>query len=241
MNPSVSSLPRVLVVEDDRGIQELLRFTLVCGSYQPVCADTAEEAETLLRETLPDIALIDWMLPGKSGLALVGKLRNERRTRSMPIILLTARGEEADRVAGLEGGADDYIVKPFSTKELLARVQAVLRRCAPEFAKGTLSAGPIELDTVSHEARVLGRRITLTPTEFRLLRFLMANAGRVYTRQQLLDHVWGDHVYIEDRTVDIHIRRLRVALGPVAEQMVETVRGTGYKLGTLPASPLPAA
>jgi two-component system phosphate regulon response regulator PhoB len=144
----------VLVVEDDKGIQELLRFTLVCGSYQPVCADTAEEAETVLRETLPDIALIDWMLPGKSGLALIGKLRNERRTRSMPIILLTARGEEADRVAGLEGGADDYIVKPFSPKELLARVQAVLRRCAPEFVKGTLSAGPIELDTVSHEARV---------------------------------------------------------------------------------------
>ena len=236
MSTSVSSLPLVLVVEDDKGIQELLRFTLVCGSYQPVCADTAEEAETLLLETLPDIALIDWMLPGKSGLALIGKLRNERRTRSMPIILLTARGEEADRVAGLEGGADDYIVKPFSPKELLARVQAVLRRCAPEFVKGTLSAGPIELDTVSHEARVTGRRITLTPTEFRLLRFLMANAGRVYTRQQLLDNVWGDHVYIEDRTVDIHIRRLRVALGPAAEQMVETVRGTGYKLSTLPAS-----
>ena len=225
-----STLPLVLVVEDDKGIQELLRFTLVCGGYQPLCADTAEEAEELLRETLPDIALIDWMLPGKSGLALIGKLRGERRTRSLPIILLTARGEETDRVAGLEGGADDYIVKPFSPKELLARVQAVLRRCAPEFVKGTLRVGPIELDTVAYEARVDGRRITLTPTEFRLLRFLMASPGRVYTRQQLLDNVWGDHVYIEDRTVDIHIRRLRVALGARAEQMVETVRGAGYKL-----------
>ena len=227
---AVSSLPLILVVEDDKGIQELLRFTLVCGGYQPFCADTAEEAETLLRTTLPDLALIDWMLPGKSGLALTARLRSDPRTRNLAVILLTARGEESDRVAGLEGGADDYIVKPFSPKELIARVQAVLRRCAPEFVKGTLSAGPIELDTVSHEARVDGQRITLTPTEFRLLRFLIANPGRVYSRQQLLDNVWGDHVYIEDRTVDIHIRRLRVALGPAAEQMVETVRGAGYKL-----------
>ena len=231
-----ASLPQVLVVEDDKAIQELLRFTLLRGGYQPLCADSAEQAETLLREMLPDIALIDWMLPGRSGLALTGRLRNAPRTRSLPIILLTARGEELDRVAGLEGGADDYIVKPFSPKELLARVQAVLRRCAPEYVKGTLVAGPIVLDTVSHEASVDGERITLTPTEFRLLRFLLANPGRVYTRQQLLDNVWGDHVYIEDRTVDIHIRRLRVALGPLAEQLVETVRGAGYKLSARPGS-----
>ena len=231
---TASSLPVVLVVEDDKGIQELLRFTLVCGGYQALCADTAEEAERQLRETLPDIALIDWMLPGKSGLVLTRKLRSERRTRHLPIIILTARGEEADRVAGLEGGADDYIVKPFSPKELIARLQAVLRRCTPEFVNGTLSVGPVELDTVSYEARVGGRRITLTPTEFRLLRFLMANPGRVYSRQQLLDNVWGDHVYIEDRTVDIHIRRLRVALGPAAEYLVETVRGAGYKLSSPP-------
>ncbi|WP_291995302.1 phosphate regulon transcriptional regulator PhoB [Candidatus Accumulibacter sp. ACC003] len=236
-----AALPLVLVVEDDKGIQELLRFTLLRGGYQPLCADSAEHAETLLRETLPDIALIDWMLPGRSGLALTGRLRNDPRTRALPIILLTARGEEADRVAGLEGGADDYIVKPFSPKELLARVQAVLRRCAPEYVKGTLNAGPVELDTVSHEARIDGRRITLTPTEFRLLRFLMANPGRVYTRQQLLDNVWGDHVYIEDRTVDIHIRRLRVALGPTAEQLVETVRGSGYKLSGRAESKLTAS
>ena len=230
MTRTESSLPSVLVVEDDKGIQELLRFTLVCGGYQPRCAATAEEAETLLVESLPDIALIDWMLPGKSGLALLRKLRGDRRTRKLPIILLTARGEEADRVSGLEGGADDYIVKPFSPKELLARVQAVLRRCAPEFVRGTLRVGLLELDTVSHEARAGGQRLSLTPTEFRLLRFLMAHPGRVYSRQQLLDKVWGDQVYIEDRTVDIHIRRLRVALGPAAEHLVETVRGAGYKL-----------
>jgi two-component system phosphate regulon response regulator PhoB len=237
MNRPESSLPLILVVEDDKGIQELLRFTLVCGAYQPLCADSAEEAEGLLSSCLPDLALIDWMLPGKSGLLLTRRLRSDRRTQRLPIILLTARGEEADRVAGLEGGADDYIVKPFSPKELLARLQAVLRRCAPEFVKSTFCVGPIELDTVAHEARVGGRRIALTPTEFRLLRFLMANPGRVYSRQQLLDHVWGDHVYIEDRTVDIHIRRLRVALGPVAEALVETVRGAGYKLGASPVLP----
>lgn len=234
----VSNLPVVLVVEDDQGIQELLRFTLVCGGYHPVCADSAEQAESLLRESLPDIALIDWMLPGQSGLALTSRLRGNRRTRNLPIIMLTARGEEADRIAGLEGGADDYIAKPFSPKELVARVQAVLRRCAPEFAKGTLRVGPVSLDTVSHEVQVAGQRITLTPTEFRLLRFLMGNPGRVYSRAQLLDNVWGDHVYIEDRTVDIHIRRLRVALGPLAESLVETVRGAGYKMSA-PSEPVP--
>jgi two-component system, OmpR family, phosphate regulon response regulator PhoB len=227
-----SNLPTVVVVEDDHGIQELLRFTLERGGYQALCADSAEQAELLLRQSLPDVVIIDWMLPGLSGLALTRKLRNDARTRGLPIIMVTARGEEPDRVAGLEGGADDYIVKPFSPKELIARVQAVLRRRAPELAGGTLTLGPLQLDTDSHEARVSGERIALTPAEFRLLRFFMANPGRVYTRQQLLDNVWGDHVYIEDRTVDAHIRRLRVALGAQAEQMVETVRGAGYKLST---------
>ena len=227
-----SNLPTVVVVEDDHGIQELLRFTLERGGYQALCADSAEQAELLLRQSLPDVVIIDWMLPGLSGLALTRKLRNDARTRGLPIIMVTARGEEPDRVAGLEGGADDYIVKPFSPKELIARVQAVLRRRAPELAGGTLTLGPLQLDTDSHEARVSGERIALTPAEFRLLRFFMANPGRVYTRQQLLDNVWGDHVYIEDRTVDAHIRRLRVALGAQAEQMVETVLGAGYKLST---------
>lgn len=222
--------PSVVVVEDDRGIQELLRFTLERNGYRAACADTAEQAEALLRTSLPDLVIIDWMLPGISGMALTRKLRSDVRTRNLPVIMVTARGEEPDRVAGLEGGADDYIVKPFSPKELVARVQAVLRRRAPELAGGVLQIGALHLDTASHETRVNGERITLTPAEFRLLRFLMANPGRVYTRQQLLDNVWGDNVYIEDRTVDAHIRRLRVALGPEAEQMVETVRGAGYKL-----------
>lgn len=226
--------PTVVVVEDDSGIQELLRFTLERCGYQTFCADSAEQAEALLRKSLPDVMIIDWMLPGISGLALTRKLRADARTRRLPIILLTARGEETDRVAGLEGGADDYIVKPFSPKELVARVQAVLRRRAPELAGGVLNIGLLQLDTDSYEACVNGERITLTPVEFRLLRFFMANPGRVYTRQQLLDNVWGDHVYIEDRTVDAHIRRLRVALGPNAEQMVETVRGAGYKLSASP-------
>jgi two-component system phosphate regulon response regulator PhoB len=229
-NQPRTNQPSVVVVEDDHGIQELLRFTLERGGFQTFCADSAEQAELLLRKSLPDVVIIDWMLPGLSGLALTRKLRADLRTRGLPVIMVTARGEEPDRVAGLEGGADDYIVKPFSPKELIARVQAVLRRRAPELAGGVLNLGPLQLDTDSHEARVNGERITLTPAEFRLLRFLMANPGRVYTRQQLLDNVWGDHVYIEDRTVDAHIRRLRVALGPQAEQMVETVRGAGYKL-----------
>ncbi len=237
MTRTESRLPALLFVEDDKGIQAFLRFTLVCAGYEPLCADSTEQAEALVRGRLPDIALIDWMLPGQSGLVLTRNRRRERRTRKLPIIMLTARGEEADRVAGLEGGADDYIVKPFSPKELVARVQALLRRCAPEFARGTLVVGPLELDTVAYEARVEGQRISLTPTEFRLLRFLMGNPGRVYSRQQLLDHVWGEHVYIEDRTVDIHIRRLRLALGPVAEHLVATVRGAGYKLSAPPGVP----
>lgn len=232
--PSRSNQVTVVVVEDDPGIQALLRFTLERGGYQTFCATSAEQAEALLRPCLPDVMIIDWMLPGISGLALTRKLRADSRTRSLPIIMVTARGEEPDRVAGLEGGADDYIVKPFSPKELIARVQAVLRRRAPELAGGTLSIGLLQLDTDRHEARVNGERIALTPAEFRLLRFFMANPDRVYTRQQLLDSVWGDHVYIEDRTVDAHIRRLRVALGPEAEQMVETVRGAGYKLSASP-------
>ena len=230
------SQPCILVVEDDKGIQELLGFTLERGGYRAQLADSAEHAERLLRDTLPDVAIIDWMLPGLSGLALTKRLRTDPRTRDLPILMVTARGEEHDRVAGLEGGADDYIVKPFSPKELLARVQAVLRRRSPELGSETLEVGPLKLDSLSHEASVNGQRLTLTPAEYRLLRFFMGNPGRVYTRQQLLDNVWGDHVYIEERTVDAHIRRLRVALGPNAEHLVETVRGAGYKL-IIPTEP----
>lgn len=230
-----SLMARVLVVEDDLAIQELLEFTLDCSGYATRCADSAEKAQQMIYEELPDLIILDWMLPAMSGLQFARLLRSGPRTRDLPIIMVTARGEEPDRVAGLEEGADDYIVKPFSPKELIARVQAVLRRRSPELSKGELSIGPVRIDAVSYEAFVNEQKITLTPVEFKLLRFLMANPGRVYSRGQLLDQVWGDHVYVEERTVDVHIRRLRMALGETAENLIETVRGAGYKmLSSLP-------
>jgi two-component system, OmpR family, phosphate regulon response regulator PhoB len=231
-----SIMPSVLVVEDDMGIQELLRFTLEQAGYETHCADSAETAQGELKNLLPDLVIVDWMLPAMSGLQLARQLRSEARTRHLPIIMVTARGEEPDRVAGLEEGADDYIVKPFSPKELVARVHAVLRRRAPELSNNALVNGPIRLDTTSYEAFVDGKRMTLTPIEFKLLRFLMANPGRVYSRNQLLDQVWGDHVYVEERTVDVHIRRLRMALGDAGEALIETVRGAGYKMLSQPAA-----
>jgi two-component system, OmpR family, phosphate regulon response regulator PhoB len=193
-------------------------------------AASAEEALASLKAALPDAVLIDWMLPKMSGLALARQLREASRTEKLPLIMVTARGEEADRVAGLEQGADDYLVKPFSPRELLARIQAVLRRRAPHAAETNLTVGALLLDPISYEVTLDGRPIELAPTEFKLLRFFMAHPGRVFTRAQVLDQVWGDHVYIEERTVDVHIRRLRQALGPQGEQLVETVRGAGYKL-----------
>ena len=221
---------RVLVVEDDPAIQELLRFTLRKAGYEATVVASAEEAGASLGHALPDIVLIDWMLPKTSGISLARKLRQESRTSGLPIIMVTARGEEADRVEGLETGADDYLVKPFSPRELLARIQAVLRRRAPHVAEATLTIGMLHLDPLSHEATLDGRGIELAPTEFKLLRFFMAHPGRVFSRTQLLDQVWGDHVFIEERTVDVHIRRLRLALGSKGEEYIETVRGAGYKL-----------
>lgn len=227
-----SMMAKVLVVEDDAGIQELLQFTLDSAGYSTRCANSAEKAQQLILEELPDLIILDWMLPAMSGLQFARVLRGDARTRQLPIIMVTARGEEPDRVAGLEEGADDYIVKPFSPKEMIARVHAVLRRRAPELGQSELSNGPVRIDAVSHEAYVGDQKITLTPVEFKLLRFLMANPGRVYSRSQLLDQVWGDHVYVEERTVDVHIRRLRMALGESAESLIETVRGAGYKMLT---------
>ncbi|MBV6476124.1 MAG: phosphate regulon transcriptional regulator PhoB [Rhodocyclaceae bacterium] len=226
---------RVLVVEDDPAIQELIRFTLEKAGLKAAVAASAEEALTALKAALPDVVLIDWMLPKMSGLALARQLREAARTEKLPLIMVTARGEEADRVAGLEQGADDYLVKPFSPRELLARIQAVLRRRAPHAAETTLVFGPLHLDPVSYEVRLDGIPVELAPTEFKLLRFFMAHPGRVFSRPQVLDQVWGDHVFIEERTVDVHIRRLRQALGPQGEQLIETVRGAGYKLA-LPRS-----
>lgn len=220
----------VLVVEDDPAIQELLRFTLRKSGFAVTIAASAEEAMASLNGTLPDVVLIDWMLPKTSGIMLARQLRQNPRTASLPIIMVTARGAESDRVEGLETGADDYLVKPFSPRELVARIQALLRRRAPHVSEAVLEAGPLRLDPITYEATLDGRRILLAPTEFKLLRFFIAHPGRVFSRTQVLDQVWGDHVFIEERTVDVHIRRLRQALGPRGEQLIETVRGAGYKL-----------
>ena len=224
---------RVLVVEDDPAIQELIRFTLQKAGLKPIAALSGEAAQAALNAELPDVVLIDWMLPKLSGLALARELRAAARTAKLPLIMVTAKGEEGDRVAGLEGGADDYLVKPFSPRALVARIQAVLRRRAPHAAEMTLAVGPLQLDPISYEVTLDGRAVELASAEFKLLRFFMAHPGRVFSRAQVLDQVWGDHVFIEERTVDVHIRRLRQALGPKGEALLETVRGAGYKL-TLP-------
>ena len=221
----------ILVVEDEPAIRELLKINLVDAGYRVKEAADAESAQTLVNQSLPDLLLLDWMLPGQSGLAWAKQLRADARTRDIPIIMVTARSEEADRVAGLEAWADDYVTKPFSPRELKARIKAVLRRKAPEAAQEPLAVGPISLDPVTHRVTVNERDVTMGPTEFRLLRYLLARPERVHTRSQLLDQVWGDHVYIEERTVDVHIRRLRVALEPHgADGLIETVRGSGYRL-----------
>jgi two-component system phosphate regulon response regulator PhoB len=221
----------ILVVEDEPAIQELLRVNLEDAGFSVHAVADAESAHAQIRSELPDLILLDWMLPGQSGLAFARSLRGDARTRELPIIMVTARSDEADRVAGLEVWVDDYVTKPFSPRELKARIKSVLRRRAPESAQEALRVGTLELDPVTHRATAAGIPVTLGPTEFRLLKFLMARPERVHSRTQLLDQVWGDHVYIEERTVDVHIRRLRVALESVGhEQMIETVRGSGYRL-----------
>jgi two-component system, OmpR family, phosphate regulon response regulator PhoB len=226
----------ILVVEDEPAIVELLKFHLIDAGYDVREAADAETAQRSINETLPDLVLLDWMLPRQSGLALAKQLRRDPRTRDLPIIMLTARAEEADKVAGLEAWVDDYVTKPFSPRELKARITSVLRRRAPEAVQETLQSGALTLDPIAHRVSVSGNAVPLGPTEFRLLRFLMARPDRVHSRSQLLDMVWGDHVYIEERTVDVHIRRLRAALEPFgADAVIETVRGGGYRLAATPA------
>jgi two-component system phosphate regulon response regulator PhoB len=220
----------ILVVEDEFAIQELIAVNLEHAGHSVRRADTAAQALELIRESLPDLVLLDWLLPDRPGIDLARRLRSDRRTRDIPIIMVTARAQESDKVTGLEGGADDYLTKPFSSRELLARIQAVLRRRAPEAAAEILELHGLALDPISHRVTARGAEVELTPTEFRLLRFFMAHPERVYTRQQLLDQVWGDHVFIDERTVDVHIRRLRKSLTPAGlEGLVETVHGTGYR------------
>ena len=198
-------------------------------------ADSAEQALRLVQTSLPDLVLLDWMLPGISGVEFARRLRADRRTRQIPIIMLTARSDEQDKLTGLETGADDYVTKPFSPRELNARVKAVLRRRAPQVTDDLVRIGELELDPASHRVTGHGKTVELGPTEFRLLHFLMTHPERVHSRAQLLDHVWGDHVFVEERTVDVHIRRLRKALEPTAlDGLVQTVRGTGYRMSQQP-------
>jgi two-component system phosphate regulon response regulator PhoB len=220
----------ILIVEDEPAVQELLKASLSRGGFKVEVSSDAAAARAAIRDALPDLVIVDWMMPGESGISLARALREDRRTRDLPIIMLTARAAEADKVSGLETGADDYITKPFSPRELVARVNALLRRRAPEHADRLLAAGTLVLDPAAHSVTAAGRTVNLGPTEFNLLKFLMAHPGRVHSRKQLLDQVWGDHVFIEERTVDVQIRRLRVALGDGGENLIQTVRGAGYKL-----------
>lgn len=224
-------MPTILAVEDEPAILELLRVNLVDAGYEVQAAPDAETAHAMLKEALPDLVLLDWMLPGLSGLAFAKQLRANSRTRELPIIMVTARSDEQDKVAGLEAWVDDYVTKPFSPRELKARIKSVLRRRAPEAAQEVLEAGALKLDPTTHRVTVDEKVVQLGPTEFRLLAYLLARPERVHSRTQLLDGVWGDHVYIEERTVDVHIRRLRLALEPFGQaDLIETVRGSGYRL-----------
>ncbi|GDX55895.1 DNA-binding response regulator [Comamonadaceae bacterium] len=233
-------LPGVLIVEDEPAIAELIAVNLRHNGFRPVWAMDSATAQCELDAVLPDVILLDWMLPGESGLSLAKRWRASPRTKAVPIIMLTARGDEIDRVAGLDAGADDYIAKPFSTKELLARVRAVLRRRAPEQVGGLVTIGGLSLDASTYRVTFVEQLLKLGPTEFKLLNYFMTHAERVHSRSQLLDKVWGDHVFIEERTVDVHVKRLRESLGPIAGQMIETVRGAGYRLTGKVVTALPA-
>ena len=224
--------PRILVVEDEASIAELIAVNLRHNGYQITWATDGKSAQRELDDSLPDLILLDWMLPGESGLLLAKRWRADPRTKAVPTIILTARGDENDRVAGLDVGADDYITKPFSTKELLARIRAVLRRRAPEPESTVLELGQLSLDTGTYRVHYGDQPLKLGPTEFKLLHYMMRNAERVHSRAHLLDRVWGDHVFIEERTVDVHVKRLRESMG-AASTMIETVRGAGYRITAL--------
>jgi two-component system phosphate regulon response regulator PhoB len=221
----------ILVVEDEPAIQTLLEVNLRRAGYGVALAGDAVSAQQQVNETLPALILLDWMLPGTSGVDFARRLRNDPRTRLLPIIMLTARAEERDKIEGLDLGADDYVTKPFSTRELMARIKAVLRRHAPQATDDPMNCGALHLDPATHRVTAAGEPLNLGPTEFRLLHFLMAHPERVHSRTQLLDQVWGDHVFVEERTVDVHIRRLRATLEPMkCDYLIQTVRGSGYRL-----------
>ncbi|OIQ84659.1 phosphate regulon transcriptional regulatory protein PhoB [mine drainage metagenome] len=220
----------ILVVEDEPAIQELLALNLTQAGHNPIRALSVEQAQLMMREMQPDLIILDWMLPGMSGIEFARRLKSDDYTKAIPIIMLTARGEEIDKVRGLEIGADDYVTKPFSPRELTARIKAVLRRRAPQMTDDPIESGGLRLDPVTHRVTGNGESLDLGPTEFKLLHYLMSNPERVHSRAQVLDRVWGDRVFVEDRTVDVHIRRLRQALAVSGhEEMIQTVRGVGYR------------
>ena len=222
-------MARVLIVEDEEALALLLRYNLEAEGYDVEVVGRGDEADVRLKEGVPDLLVLDWMLPGLSGIELCRRLRARPETERLPIIMLTARGEESERIRGLTTGADDYVVKPFSTPELMARVRAMLRRARPELVSTVLKAGDLEIDRETHRVRRGGREIHLGPTEYRLLEFLMQAPGRVYSREQLLDGVWGMDVYVDERTVDVHIGRLRKAINRARDRdPIRTVRGAGY-------------
>jgi two-component system phosphate regulon response regulator PhoB len=224
-------MSRVLVVEDESAIAELISLNLRHAGYEVTIAGSADAAQFEVDRVLPDLVILDWMLPGQSGLSLAKRWRGDARTKELPVIMLTARADEGDKVAGLDAGADDYLTKPFSTHELMARIRAVLRRKAPEALDSAVEIGPLKLDPGTRRVTRADAEVKVGPTEFRLLHFLMTHPERVHSRAQLLDRVWGDHVFIEERTVDVHVKRLREALSPVGcATMIETVRGAGYRL-----------
>ena len=226
---------RILIVDDEPAIRDMVAFALRKGDFEPVHAGDAREAQAAIADRVPDLILLDWMLPGTSGLELARRWRKDALTREVPIIMLTARGEENDRVGGLEAGVDDYVVKPFSARELLARIRAVMRRAREDDEDGSIGAGDLRIDGAAHRvfARDAGGEevpVAIGPTEYRLLHFFMTHPERVYSRAQLLDHVWGGSVYVEERTIDVHIRRLRKTLEPTGlDYMIQTVRGAGYR------------
>lgn len=231
MSPNV--LCTVLVVEDETAILELIVLNLRHAGFTVIACGSSEDAEKEIAKQLPDVLIIDWMLPKKSGLELAQQLRAAPRTKALPMIMLTARAQEEDRVLGLDAGFDDYVVKPFSPKELVARVKALLRRRLPHLSDAIISAGSLNLNPLSHEVKSNQQLIEMNPSEFRLLHFLMAHPERVFSRNALLNELWGDHVFIEERTIDVHIRRVRSALEPFGEdQRIETVRGAGYRFLT---------
>lgn len=226
---------RILIVEDETAIRDMVAFALRKAGMDPVHAADARIAQSAIAERVPDMILLDWMLPGMSGLEYARRLRKEDLTREVPIIMLTARGEESDRVNGLDAGVDDYVVKPFSARELIARIKAVMRRTHGDEGDGVVELGGLRIDGAAHRVYAGEHTVQIGPTEYRLLHFFMTHAERVYSRSQLLDQVWGGSVYVEERTVDVHIRRLRKTLEPYKlENLVQTVRGAGYRFSVTP-------